>query len=92
MPLRTKIECPQCEADLVFKRGGKCPNCGASIAEHVARARARERLIEQIVAVVATMLVLAMFLSTTSLDLVEGVVVYGAVGATVFFLARRTFS
>ena len=92
MPLRTRIECPECDADLVFKRGGKCPNCGASISEHVAKARARERRIEQVVAVVASILVLAVFVTTTGLDLVEGVAVYSVVGAAVFFLARRTFS
>ena len=58
MPLRTKIECPECDADLVVKRGGVCPNCGAAISEHVARVRARERRTEQVVAVVATALVL----------------------------------
>jgi len=92
MPLRTKIECPECDADLVVKRGGKCPNCGASISEHVAKTRARERRIEQVVAVIATLLVLAVLVSTTGLDLIEGVVVYGVVGATVFFLARRTLN
>ncbi|HTW89048.1 MAG TPA: hypothetical protein VMD75_13685 [Candidatus Binataceae bacterium] len=92
MPLRTKIECPECDADLVIKRGGRCPNCGAAISEHVAKVRARERRIEQIVAIVATILVLAVFVATTGLDLIEGVVVYAVVGAAVFFLARRTFS
>ena len=92
MPLRTRIECPECDADLVFKRGGKCPKCGASISEHVARARARERRTEQIVAVIASLMVLALFLMTTGIGLVEGIAVYAAVGATVFFLARRTFS
>ena len=91
MPLRTKIECPECDADLVFKRGGKCPNCGASISEHVAKVRARERRIEQVVAIVATALVLGVFVMTAGLDLIEGVVVYAGVGATIFFLARRTF-
>jgi len=91
MPLRTKIECPECEADLVFKRGGKCPNCGASISEHVAKVRARERRIEQVVAIIATALVLGVFVMTAGLDLIEGVVVYAVVGATMFFLARRTF-
>jgi len=92
VPLRTKIECPECDADLVIKRGGRCPNCGAAISEHVAKVRARERRIEQIVAIVATILVLAVFVATTGLDLIEGVVVYAVVGAAVFFLARRTFS
>ena len=91
MPIRTKIECPECEADLVFKRGGKCPNCGASISEHVAKVRARERRIEQVVAIIATALVLGVFVMTAGLDLIEGVVVYAVVGATMFFLARRTF-
>jgi predicted amidophosphoribosyltransferase len=47
VPIRTKIECPKCEADLVVKRGGVCPNCGAPITEHVARMRLREKRIEQ---------------------------------------------
>lgn len=91
MPIRTRIECPHCETDLVVKRGGVCPNCGAAITEHVARVRARERRIEQIVAVIATALVLALFLLTTSMGLLEGVAVYVAVGAVIFLLARRTF-
>ncbi len=91
MPIRTRIECPHCETDLVVKRGGLCPNCGAAITEHVARVRARERRIEQIVAVIATALVLALFLLTTSMGLLEGVAVYAMVGAVTFFLARRTF-
>jgi len=91
MPIRTKIECPKCEADLVVKRGGVCPNCGAPITEHVARMRLRERRIEQTVAVIATALVLALFLTTSGLGLIEGIAVYAAVGATIFYLARRTF-
>lgn len=91
MPIRTRIECPHCETDLVVKRGGLCPNCGAAITEHVARVRARERRIEQIVAVIATALVLALFLLTASMGLLEGVAVYAMVGAVIFFLARRTF-
>jgi len=92
MPLRTKIECPECGADLVVKRSGRCPACGAAISEHVARARAREKRIEQVLAIVASALVLALFLATTKLGLIEGVAVYVIVGATVFYLARRTFS
>ncbi len=94
MPLRTKIECPACHQDLVVKRGGKCPNCGIPITQHVARVRARERRIEQVVAIVGSLLVLALFLTTTgvSLGLIEGAAVYAAVGAVMFFLARKTFS
>ncbi len=91
MPIRTRIECPKCETDLVIKRGGVCPNCGAPITEHVARMRARERRIEQAVAIVASALVLALFLITSGIGLIEGVAVYAAVGALVFFIARRTF-
>jgi predicted amidophosphoribosyltransferase len=80
MPLRTRIECPACHHDLLVKRGGKCPNCGARISEHVARVRARERRIEQVVAIIGSLLVL------------EGVMVYAAVGAVMFYLARKTFS
>jgi hypothetical protein len=92
MPLRTKIECPQCGIDLVRKRGGICPSCGASISEHVARVRAREKRIEQTVALIASALVLALFLMTTAIGLLEGVAIYAIVGATVFYLARRTFT
>jgi hypothetical protein len=91
MAIRTRIECPRCETDLVVKRGGVCPNCGAPISEHVARVRARERRIEQVVAVVATALVLALFVFTSGIGLIEGIAVYAAVGATMFFIARRTF-
>jgi hypothetical protein len=91
MPIRTRIECPNCETDLVVKRGGICPNCGAPITAHVARVRARERRIEQIVAIVATALVLALFVFTSGLGLMEGVAVYAVVGSIIFFIARRTF-
>ncbi len=91
MPLRTKIECPECETDLVIKRGGRCPNCGASITEHVARVRARERRIEQVVAVAGTVLMLGLFLVTSGASLLEGIAAYAAAGAAMYWLARRTF-
>ena len=91
MPIRTRIECPRCEADLVVKRGGVCPNCGAPITEHVARVRARERRIEQVVAIVATALVIGLFLATSGASLLEGVAVYAVVGVTIYYIARRTF-
>ena len=69
MPIRTKIECPKCETDLVVKRGGVCPNCGTPISEHVARVRARERRIEQVVAIVASALVLTLFVFTSGIGL-----------------------
>ncbi|MFZ0658137.1 MAG: hypothetical protein WAM05_05430 [Candidatus Binataceae bacterium] len=91
MPLRTKIECPECEADLVVKRGGVCPNCGAQITAHVARVQKRERRIEQVVAIVATALVLGLFLVTSGVSLLEGIAVYAGVGAAMYYIARRTF-
>jgi hypothetical protein len=91
MPLRTKIECPKCDADLVVKRGGVCPNCGTAITEHVAKVRARERRIEQVVAIVATALVLGLFIATSGFSLLEGVAVYAVAGAVMYWLARRTF-
>jgi hypothetical protein len=91
MPLRTRIECPNCETDLVVKRGGVCPNCGAPITEHVARVRARERRIEQLVAVVGTVLVVGLFLVTSGASLLEGIAAYAVAGAAMYWLARRTF-
>ena len=91
MPLRTKIECPECAADLVVKRGGVCPNCGARISEHVAKVRARERRIEQVVAILGTIAVVAVFLVTSGASLLEGIAVYGVVGAMMYWVARRTF-
>jgi hypothetical protein len=91
MPLRTKIECPECAADLIVKRGGVCPNCGAAISEHVAKMRARERRIEQVVAIICTVLMVAVFLVTSGASLFEGIAAYAIVGATMYWLARRTF-
>jgi predicted amidophosphoribosyltransferase len=91
MPLRTKIECPKCDADLVVKRGGVCPNCGEPITEHVARVRAREKRVEQVVAVVATALVLGLLVVTSGVTLLEGVAAYAIIGGVMYYLARRTF-
>ncbi len=91
MPLRTKIECPECATDLVVKRGGVCPNCGAQITEHVAKMRARERRIEQVVAIFGTIAVVAVFLVTSGASLLEGIAAYAIVGATMYWVARRTF-
>jgi predicted nucleic acid-binding Zn ribbon protein len=91
MPLRTKIECPKCHADLVVKRGGVCPNCGEKITEHVARMRARERRIEQVVAIIGTLLMLGVMLVTSGMTLLEGIAAYAIVGAVMYYLARRTF-
>lgn len=56
----------------------------------VAKVRARERRTEQVVAVVATALVLGLFLLTGG-SLIEGIAVYAVAGAVMYWLARRTF-
>ena len=76
---------------MVVKRGGVCPNCGASITDHVARVRAREKRIEQVVAVVGTVLVVGVAVVTSGATLIEGIAAYAIVGAVIYYLARRTF-
>jgi hypothetical protein len=75
----------------VRKPGGRCPSCGVPVAEHVQVVRAREERIEKVVAVVGTALVLALFALTAGLGLIEGVAMYAAAGALMFYLARKTF-
>ena len=71
--------------------GGRCPSCGTAVAEHVQAVRAREERIEKVLAVVGTVLVLGVFAMTAGLGLVEGVAMYAAAGAIMFYLARKTF-
>ena len=59
---------------------------------HVAAERDRETRIEKVVAVVATVLVVAVSLFTFGTGLVEGILMYAVAGAVVFFLARKTFT
>ena len=92
MPVAQKIHCPSCGAPLVRKPGGRCPQCGAGVAAHVAAERERESRIEKVVAIVATALVLLVSIFTAGLGLIEGVLVYAGAGALVWFLARKTFS
>lgn len=91
MPLRLQVDCPGCGAPLVRKPGGRCPGCGASIAAHVQNVRSREERIERIVAVIGSVLVLAVFTLTAGVGLAEGVVMYAVAGAVMFYLARKTF-
>lgn len=57
----------------------------------MARARHREKRIEQVVAVIATALVLALFLWAGGAGLVEGILVYAIGGAAVWLWGQRTF-
>jgi uncharacterized paraquat-inducible protein A len=91
VPVRQRIDCPQCGAPLVRKPAGRCPSCGTLIARHVQAARSREERIERVVAIIGTGLVLIAFAFTAGLGLVEGVLAYGVAGAAMFYLARKTF-
>ena len=91
MPITTAIDCPGCGTRLRRKPGGRCPQCGAEVARHVEAARSREERIEQIVAVISTLLVLFVFVFTTGLGLIEGIAAYAVGGALVWFLANRLF-
>ncbi len=53
--------------------------------------RSREERIERVVAVVSTLLVLAVFAFTRGIGLIEGVAAYAIGGALVWFLAKRLF-
>jgi hypothetical protein len=91
VPLRSKIDCPQCGVPLLRKPGGRCPACGAEVARHVETARAREERVERVVAVIGTALVLLVFTLTAGIGLVEGIAAYAGAGMLIFFLARKTF-
>jgi hypothetical protein len=91
VPIRQHVACPDCGADLVRKPGGRCPACGASVTAHVQAARSREEWIERVVAVIGTVLVIAVLAMTSGLGLVEGIAAYGGAGAVMFYLARKTF-
>ncbi len=91
MPLRAQIDCPGCGAPLVRTPGGRCPSCGTAVAGHVQAVRSREERIEKVVAVIGTALVLGVFALTAGLGLIEGVAMYAAAGAVMFYLARKTF-
>jgi hypothetical protein len=91
MPLKIEVDCPACGVRLHRKPGGRCPECGAEVAAHVQATRSREERIERAVAVIATVLVLGLFLLTAGVGLVEGVAAYAIGGAVVWFLAKRLF-
>lgn len=73
------------------RRGGRCPHCEEWVADHVARARLREKRIEQVVAILATLAVLALFLWAGGAGLLEGIAVYAVVGLGVWYWGKGTF-
>ncbi|HEY8516857.1 MAG TPA: hypothetical protein VIS07_15215 [Candidatus Binatia bacterium] len=91
MPVHHYPPCPGCGAKLVRKPGGRCPSCGADVARFVAEQRDRETRIEQVVAVISTILVVSVLVFGGGLGLFEGVLMYAAAGAFVWYLAKGTF-
>ncbi len=91
MPLTTTLNCPECEAPLVRKPGGRCPSCGADVRAHVQHERERETRIDKVVAIVSTLLVLGVSLSIGGCSLAEGILAYATAGAVMWFIARKTF-
>jgi hypothetical protein len=91
MPVSVKISCPECGVELVRKPGGRCPSCGADVREHVQHERERETRLDQIVAVVSTVLVVGVSLLVGGCSVVEGVLAYAVAGAVMWFLAKKTF-
>ncbi len=91
MPVAAKINCPECDQLLIRRPGGLCPSCGTDVRDHVLKARRREKRIEQVVAVISTILVLGVSLTVGGCTVVEGVVVYAVAGAVMYALAQRTF-
>jgi hypothetical protein len=91
MPVHNYPPCPGCGEKLVRKPGGRCPRCGADVAKFVAGERDRETRIEQVVAVVSTILVVSVLVFGGGLGLLEGVLMYAAAGAFVWYLAKGTF-
>jgi len=91
MPVTSKLSCPECDAPLIRKPGGRCPNCGADVRAHVVQERERETRIEQVVAVVSTVLVLGVSLFAGGCTIVEGVAAYAIAGAIMWWAAKKTF-
>jgi hypothetical protein len=91
MAITTQIDCPACAAPLVCKPGGRCPQCGADVRQHVQEERERETRIERVVAVVSTILVLGVSLFAGGCSVVEGVLAYAVAGAVMWWAAKRTF-
>jgi hypothetical protein len=91
MPISSTVHCPECNAPLVQKPGGKCPSCGTDVRDHVLRRRRRETRIEQVVAVISTILVVGVSLLVGGCSIAEGIVAYAVAGAVIWWFAKRTF-
>lgn len=91
MPIAQKFHCPDCGVEMKRRPGGKCPECGADVREHVQEERDREEQIEKVVAVISTVLVVALSLFAGGCSIVEGIVVYAIAGLAVWYWGRGTF-
>lgn len=91
MPVHSYPPCPGCGEKLIRKPAGRCPHCGAEVAQFVAGERDRETRIEQVVAVVSTILVVTVMVLGGGLGIFEGILMYAAAGALVWYLAKGTF-
>ncbi len=70
---------------------GRCPHCGTDVRHHVETERDRETAIEKVVAVISTILVIALSLFAGGCTIFEGVIVYVIAGVLVWWWGRRTF-
>ncbi len=91
MPLGSTINCPSCDAPLLHRPGGCCPRCGADVREHVQHEHERETRVDQIAAVVSTLLLLGASLFIGGCSLVQGVFAYATAGVVMWLVARKTF-
>jgi hypothetical protein len=91
VPVHHYPPCPSCGEKLVRKPAGRCPACGAEVAEFVAAQRDRETRIEKVVAVISTVLVVTVLVLGGGLGMIEGVLMYAVAGAFVWYLAKGTF-
>lgn len=91
MPIHNYPPCPGCGQPLVRKPAGRCPQCGAEVAAFVAAERNRETRIERVVAVISTFLVVTVLVIGGGVGAIEGIAMYAAAGAFVWYLAKGTF-
>lgn len=91
MPVLRRIDCPSCGDRLHRKPAGRCPKCGADVRRHVQEEREKETRVDQVIAVVSTILVLALFAFAGGFQAFEGVAAYAIAGAAIWWVAKRTF-
>jgi hypothetical protein len=91
MPVHSYPPCPGCGEKLIRKPAGRCPRCGADVAQFVSDERDRETRIEQVVAVISTVLVVTVLIFGGGFGLLEGALMYAGAGVVVWYLAKGTF-